>query len=85
MRRSSPRSRVGILDKVLWTAEARHTRLLRREQLKVVSAGVHKGKQLVLFVDDRYDAAHYQAPVFTPCYAMSIDLASGNELWKTHF
>ena len=66
------------------TTEVRETRSMRREQLKVVSANVHKGKQLVLFIDDRY-AAQYQWPVFTPCYAMSIDLASGNEIWTTHF
>ncbi len=78
-------SRISLDGKVLWTAEVRETRALRREQLKIVSANVHKGKQLVLFVDDRYDAAHYQAPVFTPCYAMSVDLTSGHELWTTHF
>jgi hypothetical protein len=77
-------SRVSLDGKVLWTTEVRETRSMRREQLKVVSANVHKGKQLVLFIDDRY-AAQYQWPVFTPCYAMSIDLASGNQNWTMHF
>jgi hypothetical protein len=58
--------------------------LPRREQLKVVSAGIHKGKQRVVFIDDRYDGAHSVWPVFTPCYATSIDLASGNQHGSTN-
>jgi hypothetical protein len=76
-------SRVAIDGRVLWTTDVRDVSALRKEQLKVVSTAIDRNN-VVLFLDDYYAAAKYQPPVFTPCYAMAIDVANGRVAYTTH-